>query len=340
MRLALELAERGWVADPLLRWGIRRRLERRRREIYADPHAVDTTVDALRQSPLAIETAVANVQHYELPSEFFALLLGPRLKYSCCQWLQDTTTLAEAESAALELACFRAQIADGMKVLDLGCGWGSLALWIADRYRDCRVLAVSNSATQGAFIRARAQSLGLPNIEVETADINHLDVATRFHRIVSIEMFEHVRNHALLLQRIGGWLETDGKLFVHHFCHASRPYLFEDRGPDDWMARHFFSGGLMPSEELLDRFAGAVGLEQRWRVDGRHYEKTLLAWLANLDRHRAEIEAIFASVYGAETRRWLQRWRIFLLACAECFGYGDGDEWFVSHSLWRRNKRS
>jgi cyclopropane-fatty-acyl-phospholipid synthase len=340
MQWALELAERGWLADPLVRWGIRRRLERRRREIHADPHHVDRTVDVLAGSPVAIATERANAQHYELPSEYFELLLGPRLKYSCCHWSGGVTSLAEAENAALELACKRAQITDGMQVLDLGCGWGSLALWIAERYRDCRVTAVSNSTTQGAFIRSRARSLGLRNLDVKTRDINRFEIGVRFDRVVSIEMFEHVRNHALLLQRIAGWLEADGKLFVHHFCHAARPYLFETRSSDDWMARYFFTGGLMPSEDLLDRFAGPVQLEQRWRVHGQHYEKTLLAWLANLDRHRARIAAIFAPVYGADAGRWLQRWRIFLLACAESFGYGDGEEWFVSHSLWSRDDRS
>jgi cyclopropane-fatty-acyl-phospholipid synthase len=334
MQWTFDLVERGWIPDPIVRRGIRRLLENRIQEINSDPGATAVLADQMRQSPLAIETDSANEQHYELPAQFFQTVLGSHLKYSCCYWPEGTTSLDEAEAAALELTCSRAEIEDGMEVLDLGCGWGSLTLWIAEHFPNCRVTAVSNSAPQGDFIRGRALALGLTNVEVLTADMNQLQLARTFDRIVSIEMFEHMRNYSLLLERVAGWLRPDGRLFVHVFCHRSRPYLFEDKGSSDWMARHFFTGGLMPSERLLEEFAGPVRLERRWRVNGRHYEKTSLAWLANMDRRKDEIRRLFESVYGPDAERWLHRWRMFFLACAELFGYRNGEEWFVSHSLW------
>ncbi len=340
MRWGLELAERGWVPDPLVRMGIRRLLALRLQEVHADPEAADALVESLRSGPLAIETDAANQQHYELPPAFFEAVLGRHLKYSCCHWPNGTGSLDDAETAALELASTRAGIEDGMEVLDLGCGWGSLTLWIAERFPACRLTAVSNSAPQGDFIRGHARSRGLGNVEAVTADMNGFDPGRRFDRIVSIEMFEHMRNYALLLERVAGWLAPDGKLFVHVFCHRSRPYFFEDQGPGDWMARHFFTGGLMPSERLMEEFAGPLRLEERWRLGGGHYEKTALAWLANLDRNRDRVREIFTAAYGADADRWLRRWRIFFLACAELFGYRDGEEWFVSHSLWSPRERS
>ncbi len=340
MRWGLELAERGWVPDPVVRMGIRRLLAVRLREVRADPEAADALVEGLRSGPLAIETDAANEQHYELPPAFFEAVLGRHLKYSCCHWPKGTGSLDDAEAAALELTSTRAGIEDGMEVLDLGCGWGSLALWVAERFPACRLTAVSNSAPQGEFIRGRARFRGLGNVEVVTADMNAFDPGRRFDRIVSIEMFEHMRNYALLLERVAGWLAPGGKLFVHVFCHRSRPYFFEDQGPGDWMARHFFTGGLMPSERLLEEFAGPLRLEERWRLGGEHYRRTALAWLANLDRSRDRIREIFTAAYGADADRWLQRWRIFFLACAELFGYRGGDEWFVSHSLWSPRERS
>ncbi|MGB5659518.1 MAG: cyclopropane-fatty-acyl-phospholipid synthase family protein, partial [Thermoanaerobaculia bacterium] len=291
-------------------------------------------VEQMRQSPLAIETETANEQHYELPPEFFQLVLGSHLKYSCCYWSEGTTSLSDAEALALELTTSRAEIEDGMEVLDLGCGWGSLSLWIAEHFTHCRVTAVSNSAPQGDFIRRRARSRGLANVEHLTDDMSHFQITGKFDRIVSVEMFEHMRNYSLLLERVAGWLKPDGKLFVHVFCHRSRPYFFEDKGPSDWMARHFFTGGLMPSEHLMEQFEGPVQLDRRWRLNGQHYERTALAWLENMDRHRDEIRGIFESVYGTDAEQWFHRWRMFFLACAELFGYKHGEEWFVSHSLW------
>jgi len=319
--------------------GIRGLLRRRIREIRAVPDAAASLAETMRGSPLAIETDTANEQHYELPPAFFQKVLGSRLKYSCCYWPAGIASLDDAEVAALESIGSRAQIEDGMEVLELGCGWGSLTLWIAENHPNCRITAVSNSGLQAEFIRRRAKSMGLGNVDILTADMNHFQIANAFDRVVSIEMFEHMRNYALLLERVAGWLKANGKLFVHIFCHRSQPYFFEDNGPTDWMARHFFSGGLMPSESLLERFAGPVHLERRWRVNGRHYEKTALAWLGNMDRQSEEIRELFRTVYGKDADRWFYRWRLFFLACAELFAYQNGEEWFVSHSLWTKDEK-
>jgi cyclopropane-fatty-acyl-phospholipid synthase len=240
--------------------------------------------------------------------------------------------LAAADEAMLALTCQRAEMADGMRVLDLGCGWGSLSLWLAEHYPSCRVLAVSNSKPQREFILGRCARLGLDNVEVLTADVNHFAPEQRFDRVLSVEMFEHVRNHELLLARIAAWLEPDGKLFVHHFAHREYAYPYETQGDDDWMGRHFFSGGIMPSDDLLLHFQRDLVVERNWRVNGVHYQKTCEAWLARQDARREALLPILAGVYGAqEADRWFQRWRIFFLACSELFGYGEGNEWWVTH---------
>ncbi|MYD69298.1 MAG: class I SAM-dependent methyltransferase [Acidobacteria bacterium] len=334
----LEAAERGWIPDPVLRHGIRVLLRERLHEIRSAPESAAALVERMRQGPLAIDTRAANAQHYEVPAAFFEAVLGRHLKYSSGYWPPGTDSLDEAESAALDLACARAGVEDGMQVLDLGCGWGSLALWIARRYPGCLVSAVSNSRSQGAFIMERVRARNLRNVAVHVADLNDFQPDRTFDRVISIEMFEHMRNYARLLDRVAHWLGRDGRLFVHVFCHRSQPYFFEDRGPGDWMARHFFTGGVMPSETLMDHFAGPVRLEQRWRLSGTHYERTARAWLANLDYRANEVRAILATAHGADADRWLRRWRLFFLACAELFGYDGGEEWFVSHSLWSRGR--
>ncbi|MDH3253975.1 MAG: cyclopropane-fatty-acyl-phospholipid synthase family protein [Acidobacteriota bacterium] len=338
MQWTLELAETGFLPDAAVRVGIRRLLQGRIKSILSDRQS-EALLRDMRRGPIAIETDTANEQHYELPPEFFQIVLGRHLKYSGCYWPEGTESLGAAEAAALEQTCTRADLRDGMRILDLGCGWGSLSLWIGERYPHCQITSVSNSAPQGAFIRGRASERGLENIEVMTADMNTFQPRATFDRIVSVEMFEHMRNYSALLDRLSTWLEPQGKLFVHIFCHHSRPYFFEDAGPSDWMARYFFTGGLMPSEHLMDEFAGPVRLDERWRVNGRHYEKTALAWLANMDRNRVEILRLFAATYGkTDAKRWFHRWRLFFLACAELFGYADGEEWFVSQSLWSRGE--
>lgn len=333
----IEMAERGWLPDGFVRWGCRRIGGRRLAELEDDAEASPSRLlDRLRDAPIAIDTRKANEQHYELPPAFFGAVLGARLKYSCSYWPGDVTDLDAAEEAMLELTCERAALEDGMRVLDLGCGWGSLATWVAERYPRCRVLAVSNSRPQATFIAERCRVRGLTNVTPETADVNDFAPAESFDRVLSIEMFEHVRNPARLLARIAGWLEPEGKIFLHVFSHRRFAYLYEDAGPGDWMARHFFTGGMMPSHDLYRHLQERVVLEGEWRVDGTHYEKTANAWLARLDQRRADVLALFRAVYGVDdAARWLARWRLFFIACAEIFGYRSGSEWGVSHFRFR-----
>ena len=332
----------GLVPDPLIRMGIRRLLAQRlKAEDPGSEAALEERLDAieseLRESPVALETDAANEQHYEVPTEFFQRVLGPRLKYSSAYFPQPGSTLGQAEDAMLEKVAERAGIEDGQEILDLGCGWGSMSFFLAERFPSAKILAVSNSATQGDFLREEAARRGHGGLEVVTADVNTFETERRFDRVISVEMFEHVRNYQRLLERIASWMRPDAKLFVHIFCHRRFAYPFEDRGAGDWMARHFFTGGLMPSIDLLPRFDESVALEESWEVGGVHYSRTSEAWLANMDAHRPEILRIFEQVYGrGQSRRWWVYWRVFFLACAELFGYSDGEEWLVAHYRFAR----
>ena len=330
------------IPDSVIRSGIRRLCEARRREIAGmNGEALRTFVDRMNRSPIALVPDIANEQHYEVPAEFFDLVLGKHRKYSCCYWDDHIRSLDEAEWAALDLTCQRAKLRDGMKILELGCGWGSLTLWMAENYPDSSVTAVSNSRSQREFIEKEANARGFTNIEVITADMNEFSIDRTFDRVLSIEMFEHMRNYRAMFERINNWLAPDGYFFMHIFCHRSAAYEYVDRGPSDWMSRHFFSGGIMPSGDLPSRFQEHLSLRDQWRWDGKHYSKTAEAWLQNMDDSRQSIMPVLEATYGKrEARRWWMRWRIFFMAVSEMFGMDGGREWGVGHYLFRSGNRS
>ena len=334
-------AERGWVPDRALRWGIRRMCgQRLQDELAGGAHAQQQRfgrmLAELSGSPLALHVDEANRQHYEVPADFFKACLGPRLKYSSCFYPTGKETLAEAEEAMLSLYGARAGLADGQDVLELGCGWGSLTLWMAERFPNMRITAVSNSRSQRSHIMEQCMLRGLHNVQVLTRDVNQLVLpAASFDRCVSVEMFEHMRNYETLLGRIADWLRPDGALFVHIFVHRTLLYPFETQGEDNWMGRHFFTGGLMPAADTLLHFQNDLQLQHRWLIDGTHYEKTANHWLANQDAARAAVMPILTQTYGDAAALWWQRWRMFWMACAELFGYDNGQQWLVAHYLFR-----
>ncbi len=335
-------------------WAIRlgaRRLTRNRlkeissRNVEAHQAYVKEYRNNLSRQPIAIETDQANEQHYEVPTAFFQHVLGSHMKYSCGYWEDDLPfqqlheRLDASEEAMLRLTCQRAGIADGQKILDLGCGWGSLALHMARQYPGADIVAVSNSATQKAYIDARAKEENLTNIRVITEDINTFSLDEQFHRVVSVEMFEHMRNYEALMGKIAGFLLPQGRLFVHIFCHRNTPYLYEAKGEGDWMARYFFSGGTMPSQDLLHYYTRHFFLKDQWAVSGLHYQKTLEAWLQRMDARQDVIMPIMTEIQGPdEALKWWVYWRVFFMACAEFFAFTGGNEWYVSHYLFERKQ--
>jgi cyclopropane-fatty-acyl-phospholipid synthase len=343
---AIGLAERGWLPDAVVRAGIRRLLRARLRDertddVEAEAARMQTLVDTWRAGPLAIDTDAANAQHYEMPADFMGVALGPRRKYSSCLY-EDGDSLAVAEERMLALTCERAQLADGQSILELGCGWGSLSLWMAERYPRARIVAVSNSRRQREFINAQAAARGLINLEVITADLRSFSIERTFDRVVSVECFEHLRNHAELFRRIALWLRPAGQLFVHVFVHRTCTYAFSDGGDDDWLARHFFTGGIMPADDLFLRYQDDLALTTHWRVNGRHYARTAEDWLVNLDRGRDRALAALTEdgLPVDAARLQFRRWRIFFMSCAELWGFRGGNAWFVAHYRFVKRARS
>ena len=341
----IDLCERGYIPDVLARAGMRSLMRQRLADEASNDGELraqryNRFLDELRASPIAIETRAANSQHYEVPAEFFQLHLGPLLKYSCCFYARGDETLEQAGRTMLELYAERAGLRDGMRILDLGCGWGSLSLWLAQKYPASAIVGLSNSHGQREYIGKQAAARGLSNLRILTGNVAEFDfpwggIEAGFDRVLSIEMFEHMKNYGLLLARIARWLKADGRLFVHLFAHKLLAYHFEVQGRSDWMSQHFFTGGTMPSENLLLNFQDDLRLERQWWVSGTHYEKTSNHWLAAMDAHKDAIMPVFRAGYGeALAAIWFQRWRMFYMAVAELFGYAGGQEWGVAHYLF------
>lgn len=342
-QLAFDISEQGLVPDIVIRRGIRHLLKQRLAEIHANDVATmaddcNAFITQICQAPVAVLPEKANEQHYEVPAEFFQHTLGAHLKYSCTYWPEGFTQLDEAETMALSITCEHAQLKNNQKILELGCGWGSLSLWMAEKYPDSQITSVSNSYSQRQYIEQQARGRNITNLRVITCDMNQFDIeANYFDRVVSVEMFEHMRNWKILYKRVARWLKPGGKFFKHIFVNRSTPYLFEDNGSSDWMSRNFFAGGMMPSDDLPMTFQDDLKLLRRWRWDGTHYEKTSNAWLANMDMHRDTLWPIFVNTYGADqAQAWWNRWRIFFMACAELFGYDNGQQWYVGHYLFEK----
>ena len=342
IKVLINLAEKGFLPDLLIRLGIKLLCGQRLSEVNtlgleALENSHQQWIDLLTESPIAIVPEKANEQHYEVPPQFFELVLGANLKYSSGYWSKEVFSLDESEYEMLKITCERAGLVDGQDILELGCGWGSLTCFMAQKFPNSKITAVSNSKDQRNFIQQKNDKLNLQNIKVVNADMNDFSTDEKFDRVISIEMFEHMRNYDELLKRINGWLKQNGKLFVHIFSHKEVAYPFEDKGDGDWMAREFFSGGQMPSHRLLMSFPDRMKIEKDWRVSGTHYEKTSLAWLRKMNTNKIEILELFKTTYGEkDASEWFQRWRIFFMSCEVLFGFNEGSEWGVSHYLFEK----
>ena len=348
------LLARGVLPDFLLRKGVRRLIKKRVKRqnelsIEARFDYLQKFIKELKEQPIAVETEAANEQHYELPPEFFEEILGRNLKYSCCYWSDDLKTkkllkqndlrerLDQAELEMLKLTAERAEIKNGQNILELGCGWGSLSFYMVKKFPDSRIISISNSKLQIDYINNLAVRNGIENLRAVKADINNFNTEARFDRIVSVEMFEHMRNYQKLMQKISNFLNDKGKLFVHIFSHQFYPFTYQDSKNTDWMARYFFSGGTMPSQDLLHYFTDDLSLEKQWAVSGKHYQKTLEAWLKMMDQEKEVIYPILEKTYGeADAKKWWNYWRLFFISSAEFFGFDDGDDWFISHYLFQK----
>lgn len=329
--LAAQAAERLPMPDALSRLGITMMVGRTRQRLRSGGPADEDFAAAMAAFPVAEHTDTANAQHYEVPAAFFGRVLGPRRKYSCCLYEGPATTLADAELRALEETTAHAGLVDGQDILELGCGWGSLSLFMAERFPRARITAVSNSSSQRASIEAEATQRGFSNLRVITADMNDFAAPAVFDRIVSVEMFEHMANWRPLLARMRQWLKPEGRALIHIFTHRSAPYRFDRNDRADWIAQHFFTGGIMPSRGLIHCFPDLFTVEREWQWNGQHYARTAEDWLRNFDAHRAEIRRVLAPVYGVKTRIWERRWRLFFLATAGLFSHASGEEWGVTH---------
>jgi cyclopropane-fatty-acyl-phospholipid synthase len=338
------LLEQNKVPDYALRYGIRKllkeRLQQEKKETVELQQAhLMNLIAELKESPIAINTVEANEQHYEVPTEFYKFCLGNNLKYSSGFWKEGVIDIDTSENDMLEITCTRAELTDGQDILELGCGWGSLSLYMAKKYPQSNITAVSNSKTQKIYIDEQAQLRGIKNLTIITVNINDFKIDKKFDRVVSVEMFEHMRNYQKLMHKIADCLKINGKLFVHIFTHKDFAYKFEVLDETDWMSKYFFTGGIMPSDDLLLYFNEHLSIEKHWHVSGIHYSKTSESWLQNMDKNKSQIMPLFESTYGKDQAvKWWVYWRLFYMACAELWGYNNGEEWIVSHYLFTKKQ--
>lgn len=339
---SINWVEQGYIPDSIIRKGIRRLLKERLTEIAANDIEQATVskhqfIKSMCHSPIAVSPEKANEQHYEVPAKFYELVLGNHRKYSCSYWDNKTTSLSQAEMNALRQTCSHADLADGQNILELGCGWGSLTLWMAEHYPGSQITAISNSVSQRLYLEQLAKAKGINNIQVITSDMNDFATNEKFDRVVSVEMFEHMRNWQQLFNHVAQWLNKDGQFFMHVFTHRTVPYAFESRGSSDWMSEYFFTGGMMPSADLAHYFQDDLQLTKSWAWNGDHYAKTSNAWLKNMDQNKAEIISLLNATYGNDMAlTWWMRWRIFFMACAELFAFDNGQQWHVMHYSFKK----